>query len=134
VGGIPARQGLEPDQETLIALGKSSFDGTALAQVRGDNLAERIATVLDERRRIGEIRRQREREHLLRQAERAQVGEPKRGELKGSTRLVRELAALCEAVSCSNSANDAMKECGILDAVADTSGTEKEGAHGNARI
>ena len=49
-----------PNQETLIALGKASFDGTAVAQVRGDNLARRIAAVLEERRRIGEIRRQRE--------------------------------------------------------------------------
>ena len=103
------------DQETLIALGKASFDGTALAQVRGDNLAKRIAAVLEERRRIGEIRRQREREYLLRQSERAQVGECRRGE-PNSSRLVRELNALCEAVSSSNAAIEAMNEHGMLDA------------------
>jgi hypothetical protein len=105
-----------PDQETLIALGKASFDGTAVAQVRGDNLAERIAAVLEERRRIGEIRRQREREHLLRQAERAQMGEYRRSK-RNSSRLVRELNALCEAVSASNAAIEEMNEHGKLDAI-----------------
>jgi hypothetical protein len=103
------------DQETLIALGKASFDGTALAQVRGDNLAKRIAAVLEERRRIGEIRRQREREYLLRKAEGGQVGECRRSE-RNSSRLVRELNALCEAVSSSNAAIEAMNEHGMLDA------------------
>jgi hypothetical protein len=105
-----------PNQETLIALGKASFDGTAVAQVRGDNLARRIAAVLEERRRIGEIRRQREREHPLRQAELAQVGECRRAEWKGSSRLVRELNALCDAVSSSNAAIEAMNEHGMRDA------------------
>ena len=104
------------DQETLIALGKASFEGTALALVRGNKLAERIAAVLEERRTIGEIRRHRERDHLLRQAERAQVGQCRRGERKGSSRLVRELNALCEAVSSSNAAIEAMNEHGMLDA------------------
>lgn len=100
------------DQETLIALGKASFDGITLARVRRENLAERIAAVLDERRRIGEQRRQREREYLSRQAERAQVGGFRRGKRQGSSHLVRELNALCEAVSSSNAAIEAMNEQG----------------------
>ena len=123
-----------PDQETLITLGKSSFDGIALARANTQNLADRIAAVLDERRRIGEQRRQRERESLLRQAERAQVREHRGREPKGSNRLVRDLDALCVAVISRNAANEVMKEYAILDAVEIASGSENAGACGNACI
>jgi len=123
-----------PDQETLITLGKSSFDGIALARVNTQNWADRIAAVLDQRRKIGEQRRQRERAFLLRQAERAQVGERRRSGPNGSYRRVLELDALCEAVISSNAANEAMKEYGILDAAEIASGTENGGACGNACI
>jgi hypothetical protein len=124
-----------PDQETLITLGKSSFDGIALARVNTQNWADRIAAVLDERRRIGEQRRQREREYHLRQAERAEVRERRGREPKGSGGEVTELDTLCEAVISRNAAFEAMKEYGILDATAEiASGTENGGAYGNAGI
>jgi hypothetical protein len=121
------------DQETLIALGKASFDGTALAQIRGDNLAKRIAAVLEERGRIGEERRRREREYLLRQAERGQLGVRRRREPKGSNRLVEEVDALCVAVISCNAANEAMKEYGILDAAASGRRIENGGARSTSR-
>jgi|SRR5579871_5068966 len=96
--------------DTLIRLGRpEDFEACALAQVNTQDLANRIAAVLDERRRIAEERRQREREHLLRQAELVQAAH-RRGELKGSNRRARELDALCEAVTCSNAADEAMRE------------------------
>lgn len=104
-----------PEQETLIALGKSSFDEITLARVNNDNLADRIAKILDERRRIAEMRRQREQERLLSQAERDQAGARKRGEAKGP-RLLKELDALYETVISSNAADEVMKEHGIQDA------------------
>jgi hypothetical protein len=123
-----------PDQETLITLGKSSFDGIALAGVNTQNWADRIAAVLDERRKIGEARRQRERESLLRQAERAQLRERRGRVPRGSACRVTKLDALYEAVISRNAANEAMKECGIVDAAEIASGTENGGACGNACI
>lgn len=123
-----------PDQETLITLGKSSFDGIALARVNTKNLADRIATVLDQRRKIGEQRRQRERESLLRQAKGTQVGERRGREPKGCNRQVEVLDALCRAVSCSNAAYEAMKAYGVVDAAEIAGSTENGGACGNACI
>jgi hypothetical protein len=102
-----------------------SFEAFALAPVHTENLAERIAAVLDERRRIGEERRRREQKHLLLKAKCAQVEERRRGESKGSEHRVRELDALCEAVSSSNAAIEALKEHAKLDAVEDAGGLEK---------
>jgi hypothetical protein len=95
--------------DTQIRLGRpEDFEVSAMAPVNTQNLADRIAAVLDERRRIGEQRRQRERECLLRKAERTQLGERSRREPKGSDRRVRELDALCEAVISRNAANEAI--------------------------
>jgi len=123
-----------PDQETLITLGKSSFDGIALARVNTQNWADRIAAVLDERRRIGEARRQRERESMLRQTERAQVRERKGRKPKGSSCLVGVLDALGEAVISRNAAYEAMKEYGTSDGVESASGSENGGNCGRACI
>jgi len=121
--------------DTLIRLGRpEDFEASAQARVSTQNLADRIAAVLDERRRIGEQRRQRERECLLRQAERAQARERRGREPKGSNRLVGVLDALCEAVISRNAAYEVMKEYGILDAAEIASGTEDGGACGNACI
>jgi hypothetical protein len=121
--------------DTLIRLGKSAdFEALALARVSTQNLADRIAAVLDERRRIGEQRRQRERECLLRQAERAQAGACRGRGPKGCKQLVGVLDALCEAVVSRNAAYQAMKEYGILDAAEGASVTENGGACGNACI
>lgn len=75
------------------------------------DLAERIAAVLNERRRIGEERRQRK--YQLRQAAQTQMAEPIRGEPKRPSRRNEELEALCRAVNFSNAATDAIKEYGI---------------------
>jgi hypothetical protein len=103
--------------DTKILLGRpEDFAAFALAPVNAQNLADRVAAVLDERRRIGEERRKREREYLLRKTERTQEGERRRGEPKGSVRRLMELDSLCEVVCSSNAANEAMKEHGIPDA------------------
>ena len=119
--------------DTLIRLGRpEDFQASAQARVDTQNLADRIAAVLDERRRIGEQRRQRERECLLRQAGRAH--ERRNREPKGSNRLVGGLDALCEAVISRNAAYEAMKEYAILDAAEIASVTENRGTYGNACI
>jgi len=102
--------------DTLIRLGRpEDFEAFVPAPVKTQNLTERIAAGLEERRRIGEERRRREREYLLRKTKRSQAGMRKRSVPKGSACRVRELNALCEAVSSSNAATEAMKEHGMLD-------------------
>ena len=121
--------------DTLIRLGRSEdFEAFAPALVSTQDLAGRIAAVLDERRRIGEQRRQRERECLRRQAERAQARECRGREPKGSNRFVGALDALCEAVTSHNAAYEAMKEYEILDVAESATDTENGGACGNACI
>jgi|SRR5579872_2343196 len=129
------QQNRKSDQGTQIHLGSpDSFEEFALSRVTSEGLAERIAAALDERRRIGELRRQREREYRLREAERAQAIERRRGEAKGSDRRIAELDALCQAVSCSNAADAAMKEFGIINAAENAGGTVNGGAFGHACI
>lgn len=110
------------------------FEAFALARVNTENLAERIAAVLDERRRIGVERRLREREYLLRKSERAQVGERRRGEPKDPGRHLMKLDALLEAVISSNAAIEALKDSVTLDVIEDASGTERRELYGHACI
>jgi hypothetical protein len=103
--------------DTLIRLGRpEDFEAFVPTRIKTQNLADRIAAGLDERRRIGEERRRREREYLLPKTERTQAWARKRSGPKGSDCRVRELNALCEAVSSSNAAIEAMKEHGTVDA------------------
>jgi hypothetical protein len=111
-----------------------SFEAFSLAPVHTENLAERIAAVLDERRRIGEERRWRGQKHLFLKTKCAEVEEGRRGESKGSDHRVRELDALCEAVSSSNAAIEAMKEHAKLDTVEDANGTKRREPYGLPRI
>ena len=121
--------------DTLIRLGRpEDFEAFAMAPVNTQNLADRIAAVLAERRRIGEERRKREREYRPRKAEGGQLGVRRRREPKGSNRLVEELDALCVVVISCNAANEAMKEYGILDAAGSVRRIESGGARGNTYI
>jgi hypothetical protein len=73
-------------------------------------LAKRIAAVLNERQRIGEIRRRLKHEHRLRCAERADGRYLRlRGEAKRTNRRANELDAMYKAVLSSNTADEAIQ-------------------------
>jgi hypothetical protein len=91
---------------------KRNFEAHIFAREREEpeTLAERIAAVLHERRRIGEERRRREHEHRLHNAERpVALYRRLRGEAKPAGCRINELDALYEAVISSNAADEAIK-------------------------
>jgi hypothetical protein len=81
---------------------------------RTEALGERIATVLRERRRIGEERRRRENDYQPRNAQRTIARHIRlRGEPKGMvSRQVKELNAVYDAVISSNAADESVKAHG----------------------
>jgi|SRR5579871_700154 len=95
--------------DTLISLGSSSFD-VVLYPVTDNNLAERIAAALTERRRIEQERRGRERERLLRKDFNAQEARTKRGEPRGFSQRSIALNQLIALVSASRTADAAIRE------------------------
>lgn len=103
-------------QQTAGLARATDFDPYKLKQ-RTDDLADRIAAVLEERRKIAEERKRKEQAYRTRTAEHIQSQWHKRGEPRRAGVQTRKLEAILETVLSSNAADSALKEYTTLQAL-----------------